>query len=72
VILKKNGLIKELTNLIAKLLKYDGTIKWDRTKPDGQPRRMLDTSRARKEFSFQAKTDFKAGLKKTIEWYLSH
>jgi len=62
--------IKALTHLIAKLLKYNGTIKWDRTKPDGQPRRMLDTSRARKEFGFQAKTKFEEGLKKTIEWYL--
>ncbi len=62
--------IKDLTNLIAKLLKYNGTIKWDRSKPDGQPRRMLDTSRARKEFGFRAKTKFEEGLRKTIEWYL--
>lgn len=63
--------IKDLVNLIAKLLQYNGTIKWDSSKPDGQPRRMLDTSRARQEFGFKAKTRFEQGLKKTIEWYLT-
>lgn len=61
--------IKELAELIAELVGYQGKIVWDSTKPDGQPRRMLDTSRAEKEFSFKAKTDFREGLKKTIEWY---
>ncbi len=62
--------IKDLANLIARLLGYDGRIRWDRTKPDGQPRRMLDTTKAYKEFGFRAKTSFEEGLKKTIAWYL--
>jgi len=63
--------IKDLVKLIAKLLKFNGEIRWDTTKPDGQPRRMLDTSRAEKEFGFKAKTDFEVGLRKTIDWYLA-
>ncbi|MEO0137821.1 MAG: GDP-L-fucose synthase [candidate division WOR-3 bacterium] len=62
--------IKDLVELIARLLKFNGEIKWDTTKPDGQPRRMLDTSKAEKEFGFKAKTDFEEGLRKTIDWYL--
>lgn len=61
--------IKELVNLIAELTGFEGEIKWDTSKPDGQPRRMLDTSRAKEKFGFEAKTDFRDGLKKTIEWY---
>jgi len=61
--------IRELVELIADLTGYEGKIVWDKSKPDGQPRRCLDTSRAKKEFGFEAKTDFKRGLKKTIEWY---
>ena len=61
--------IKELAELIAELVGFDGEIKWDTTKPDGQPRRCLDVSKAWKEFGFKAKTDFREGLKKTIEWY---
>jgi len=61
--------IKDLVNLIAKLTGFKGKIIWDKTKPDGQPRRCLDISRARREFSFKAKTQFEEGLKKTIEWY---
>lgn len=61
--------IKNLVNLIAKLMNFEGEIKWDNTKPDGQPRRMLDVSRAEKEFGFRAKTNFEEGLKKTIQWY---
>jgi len=64
--------IKDLVGLIGKFLKYKGEIKWDETKPDGQPRRMLDTSKAYKEFGFKAKTDFEIGLKKTIRWYLEN
>jgi len=62
--------IKDLTELICKLMDFKGEIRWDTTKPDGQPRRCLDTSRAKKEFSFEAKTGFEEGLRKTIEWYL--
>ena len=62
--------IKSLVELIARLCKFDGKIIWDSTKPNGQPRRMLDTSRAEKEFGFKAKTSFEVGLHRTIEWYL--
>lgn len=61
--------IKDLVELIAKLTNFKGEITWDTTKPDGQPRRMLDTGRAFKEFSFKAKTSFEDGLRRTIEWY---
>jgi len=62
--------IKDLVELIAKIMGFKGKITWDTTKPDGQPRRMLDVTRAEKEFGFRAKTPFEEGLKKTIEWYL--
>jgi GDP-L-fucose synthase len=61
--------IKDLVDLIAKLTGFNGEIIWDNSKPDGQPRRCLDTSRALKEFGFKAKTNFQQGLKETIEWY---
>ncbi len=61
--------IKELAELIKKLTGFKGKISWDRTKPDGQPRRMLDITRAKKEFGFVAKTPFKKGLQKTIDWF---
>ena len=48
---------------------YDGKIVWDKSKPDGQPRRYLDTSKATQKFGFKAKTNFKEGLEKTIKWY---
>ena len=61
--------IKELVKLIVELTGFKGKIIWDKSKPDGQPRRMLDTSKAEMEFAFKAKTDFREGLKKTIKWY---
>ena len=61
--------IKDLVELIAELTRFEGEIVWDTTKPDGQPRRCLDVSRAEKEFGFKAKIGFRDGLKKTIEWY---
>jgi len=61
--------IKALTELIARLTGFSGRITWDTSKPDGQPRRMLDTTRAMGEFGFKAKTDLTTGLKKTIDWY---
>ena len=64
--------IKDLVDLIARLAGYKGRITWDTSRPDGQPRRRLDTSKALKEFGFEAGTEFEEGLKKTIEWYLSH
>lgn len=62
--------IKDLANLIKKLTDYGGKIVWDRSKPDGQPRRMLDVTKAKKEFGFQASTSFEDGLRKTIDWYI--
>ncbi len=61
--------IMDLLKLIAKLTGFKGKITWDKSKPDGQPRRCLDTSRANKEFGFKAKTNLEEGLIKTIEWY---
>lgn len=61
--------IRELAKKIKKFTKYKGELKWDKTKPDGQPRRMLDTSKAEQEFGFRATTNFDEGLRKTIEWY---
>jgi GDP-L-fucose synthase len=61
--------IRELVELIARLTRFDGEIRWDPTKPDGQPRRALDTSRARERFGFVAGTSFEDGLRSTIEWY---
>ncbi len=61
--------IKDLVGLIAKQTGFTGSVTWDTSKPDGQPRRMLDTDRAAKYFGFVAKTSFEEGLHKTIEWY---
>jgi len=63
--------IKELVGLISKLTGFRGDIIWDNSKPDGQPRRMLNVSRAEREVGFKAKTSLEEGLKKTIDWYLS-
>jgi len=63
--------IKDLVELIARLAGFRGKIEWDTTRPDGQPRRRLDVSRAEKELGFKAKTDFTEGLRETIEWYRS-
>jgi GDP-L-fucose synthase len=64
--------IKDLVKLICKLMDFKGEIRWDISKPDGQPRRCLDTSKAEKEFGFKAKTNLEEGLKKTIEWYIKN
>ena len=61
--------IKDLVEKIVKLTGFKGEIRWDPTKPDGQPRRCLDTTRAKEYFGFQASTNFDEGLKSTIEWY---
>jgi GDP-L-fucose synthase len=64
--------IKELVELIAELTGFRGRLVWDTTKPDGQPRRCLDTSRAEQAFGFRARTDFREGLQRTIAWYQQH
>ena len=61
--------IFDLVNKIRDLVGFDGEIFWDTTKPDGQPRRCLDTTRAEEEFGFKTMTTFDDGLKKTLEWY---
>ncbi len=61
--------IRELVGLIVELTGFTGRVVWDASKPDGQPRRMLDTTRAFQEFGFRARTDFREGLAKTIAWY---
>jgi GDP-L-fucose synthase len=61
--------IRDLVGLIVGLTRFDGEIRWDGTKPDGQPRRALDTSRAKERFGFVAKTSFEDGLRRAIEWY---
>ena len=63
---------KNLVELIVKLTNFKGKIIWDASKPDGQPRRKLDTSRAEKEFGFKAKINLEEGLKRTIQWYLDN
>ena len=62
-------LIRELVPMIAELTGFRGKILWDSSKPDGQPRRCLDTSRAEQGFGFRATTEFAEGLRKTVEWY---
>jgi GDP-L-fucose synthase len=62
--------IKELAKLIAELVDYKGKIVYDGSKPNGQPRRCLDVSKAKEKFGFEAKTKFKVGLANTIAWYL--
>ena len=64
--------IKDLADLIKKLTCFKGEIVWDKSKPDGQPRRKLSTNRAKKEFGFEAKTDFPQGLKESINWYIKN
>ena len=64
--------IRDLVELIVRLTGYDGEVRWDATKPDGQPRRALDTSRAQALFGFEAKTSFEDGLRRTIDWYEQH
>ena len=61
--------IRDLVDLIANITGFRGQVRWDTSKPDGQPRRALDTSRARERFGFVAKTSFEEGLRATIRWY---
>jgi len=61
--------IRDLVTLIAEVTRFTGKITWDTSQPNGQPRRKLDTSRAEREFGFRSRTDFREGLKRTVEWY---
>ena len=61
--------IRELVEVIARLTRFEGEIRWDPSKPDGQPRRALDTSRAQEQFGFAATTSFEEGLRSTVDWY---
>lgn len=64
--------IRDLINLLCELMGYEGEIIWQTDKPNGQPRRCLDTERAKKAFNFTAEMEFKQGLKNTIDWYRQH
>ena len=64
--------IKDLAGMIAELSSFEGEIVWDTSKPNGQPRRALDTERAREYFGFEAEMPFKDGLKRTIDWYMEN
>lgn len=61
--------IKDLVGLIVELTGFEGEVEWDTSKPNGQPRRKLDTSKAKKEFGFETRTGFREGLNQTIEWF---
>jgi GDP-L-fucose synthase len=61
--------IRDLVPLVARLCRFEGKIVWDTSKPNGQPRRMLDTSRAEREFGWKARIGFEEGLRETVEWY---
>ena len=64
--------IRDLVELIAQATDFNGEIRWDTSKPDGQPRRVLDTSRAREQIGFQASTSFADGLRVTVDWFREH
>jgi GDP-L-fucose synthase len=64
--------IRDLVTIIVDLVGYEGEVRWDTTKPDGQPRRGVDASRAEALFGFRATTSFEEGLARTLEWYLAH
>ncbi len=64
--------IKDLVEKIASMTGFKGDLVWDTSKPNGQPRRALDTSRAKEKFGFEARTDFNEGLQATIDWYQAH
>jgi GDP-L-fucose synthase len=64
--------IRDLAELIAELSGFDGEIEWDTSMPNGQPRRALDTRRAKELFGFEAQTGLRDGLVRTIEWYREH
>jgi GDP-L-fucose synthase len=64
--------IRDLVPMVCEALGYSGEVRWDTTKPDGQPRRAVDGGRAEQQFGFKATTPFEEGLRRTIDWYLAH
>ena len=64
--------IRDLVEIIVEAVGFRGEVRWDTSKPDGQPRRGVDGTRARERFGFEARTGFEEGLRRTIEWYLAH
>jgi GDP-L-fucose synthase len=64
--------VRELAELICRLCRYEGELRWDPSLPDGQPRRCLDVTRAREEFGFEASTNFEDGLRETVAYYEAH
>ena len=60
------------TSMVARHVGYEGAITWDTSKPNGQPRRLLDVSRARERFGFEAEISFEEGVQLTVEWWLAH
>ncbi len=64
--------IAELAEIIAEICRFEGRIQWDHSRPDGQPRRSVDATRAHELFGFRARTDFRTGLARTVQWYESH
>ncbi|MBE9060001.1 GDP-L-fucose synthase [cf. Phormidesmis sp. LEGE 11477] len=64
--------IKDLAELVCEVMDFEGDLVWQADKPNGQPRRCLDTERAKQAFGFEAQVDFREGLKKTVEWYRQH
>ncbi len=63
--------IKDLVNMLCKIMRFKGSVEWDRSKPNGQPRRKVDSAKALAEFGFRAQVPLSAGLTKTVDWYLS-
>jgi dTDP-glucose 4,6-dehydratase/GDP-L-fucose synthase len=64
--------IRELVETIREVVGFEGEVNWDTSKPDGQPRRRLDTSRAEERFGWEAETEFREGLERTVDWYERH
>jgi nucleoside-diphosphate-sugar epimerase len=64
--------IRDLAATVAEVTGFEGTIEWDVSMPNGQPRRRLDASRARERFGFEAQTELHAGLERTVAWYREH
>ena len=67
-----DGAVSSVNRRLCEMLGFEGEVRWDTTKPDGQPRRAVDGDRAEKLFGFRATTPLDVGLRRTIDWYLSH